>query len=142
MFANTGMIECYGIDPNFKSIGAIGVDDARYRGRSYIAQGSGKAELVEWSPNRAVVKVTGASEGALLVYNMNYDPSWHVDGHAALDHEHAVATRVPAGDRRVVFRYYPRSLWWSLPLFFLTLGLSVGIPWWWRRRARARAKLA
>ena len=134
MFANTGLIECYGIDPGFKSIGARGVDDARYRGRAYFAQGGGEAKLVEWSPNRAVVEVKGATEGALLVYNMNYDPSWRADGKPAIDQEHAVATRVGAGDHKIVFSYFPRTLKWSLPLFFITLGLGVAIPRWWRRR--------
>ena len=140
MFANTGLIECYGVDPGFKSIGARGVDDPRYRGRAYFAQGSGEATLVQWSPNRAVVEVKGATEGALLVYNMNYDPSWRADGKPALDQEHAVAMRVNAGDRSVVFSYFPRTLKWSVPLFFVTLGLCIAIPWWWRRREGGRVR--
>ena len=101
-------------------------------------QGSGQAEVIEWSPNRAVVSVREASPGALLVYNMNYDPSWRADGDYAIEHASAVATRLTAAEQTVEFHYFPRTFKWSLPLFGLTLGLCVGVPLWWRRRKQRR----
>lgn len=141
MFANTGLIECYGLDPNFKGIGAIGADAPNYRGRAYIASGTGTAEVVDWSPNRAVVQIKGATENALVVYNMNYDPSWRADGKPAENYANAVSTRVSAGDQRIVFRYFPRTLKWSLPVCFFTLASCIAGPLWWRRRKR-RARSA
>ena len=128
MFANTGVTRCYGVDPNFrpaaKAVGARG-----YRGRAYVELGRGtlvdpsivRADVVEWTPNRAVVEVHGAPAGALVVYNMNYDPSWRVNGEPAESEHGLVAGRARGKDDRLEFRYHPRSLTWSLPLCALTL---------------------
>ena len=84
MFANKGVIQCYGFDPDFKP-GAIARSDAGYRGLAWVAEGDGKARVVEWTPNRAVVEVTGAKPGAVVAYDMNYDSSWRADGEPALE---------------------------------------------------------
>jgi hypothetical protein len=139
MFANRGLIRCYGIDPNFDGVGAIAADAPGYRGRAYVTQGDGSAEVVEWSPNRAVVRVSHASPDSLLVYNMNYDPSWRANGQPALDYHHAVAVRLRGGDETVEFSYFPRTFKWSLPLFVLTAAGGFGVPYWWRRRRRRPA---
>ena len=96
MLANRGVIECYGIAPivadrDAVPVGARGADEPGYPGRAYLAEGPGRAEVVEWSPNRAVVRYDGAAPGALLVYNMNFDPGWRAGETPALNHEHAVA---------------------------------------------------
>src|SRR4029079_4909935 len=116
MMANTGVIECYGIDPGFKAIGAKAMDKPDYRGGAYVAEGSGTAKVVKWSPNHAVVEVEGGSPGALVVYNMNWDPSCPTNGAVAAKHDNAVSARLPAGATRVEFRYFPRSFAWSLPI--------------------------
>lgn len=139
MFANKGVIECYGIDLNFKAIGAIAKESPDFKGNAYVAQGTGTAEVVEWSPNRATVKLHDASPDALVVYNMNWFPSWTANGKPALDYQHAVAARVPAGTDTVVFRYFPRTLKYSLPVTLLTLGALAAIIVRRRRRARARS---
>jgi len=120
MMANTGVIDCYGIDPDFEGIGAIAADAEHYRGLVHLESGAGRAELLDWSPNRARVRVSDAEPGALLVYNMNYDPSWRAAGEPAIPYGHRVATRVRAPDQIIEFRYFPRSFKLSVPLFLLT----------------------
>jgi hypothetical protein len=60
---------------------------------------------------------------------MNYDSSWRVDEKPALDFDGVVAGRLEPNATRIEFRYFPRTLRYSLPLFFLTLGACL-----WRRR--------
>lgn len=118
MFANIGVIDCYGV-PSFVP-SAIPVDSHAYRGLAFV-EGAGSASVVEWTPNHALVDVKGARPGSLVVYDMNYDPSWRADGKPALDSNGLVAARLGAADGRVEFRYFPRTLVWSLPLTALTL---------------------
>lgn len=120
MMANSGVIRCYGIDPSFVP-GAKAKEDEDYRGPVHLEDGEGEAKLVEWSPNRARVSVRGATRGALVVYNMNYDRSWRANGEPALDFEGRVAYRLKPGETEVNFRYFPRVLWWSVPLSLLAL---------------------
>lgn len=120
MFANTGVIRCYGADPTLK-IGAIAADAAGYRGQTFVAEGEGVAEVVRWTPNSAEIRVASASPGALIAYNMNYDPSWSANGEPALNHRGMVAARLREGTSGLTFRYFPRTLRYSLPLLLLTL---------------------
>jgi len=137
MFANTGVIRCYGADQSLQP-GAVAADAPGYRGSAFVADGAGKASVVEWSPNRATVEVEGARPGALVVYNMNYDSSWSADGSPALDSERRVAARLLPGRTRVQFSYFPRTLKYSLPLFFVSIILMVYA----RRIARRARELA
>ncbi len=148
MMANTGVIKCYGVDPRFKP-GAQGADAPGYRGRVYLEAGPGTAEISEWSPNHADVRVAGGSKDALLVYNMNFDPSWRANGKPALEYRGMVAARLEGGEAQVTFRYFPRTLQFTIPLFLLTLGASIfalsGKPWprnWRLRTARSESKAA
>lgn len=142
MMANTGVIKCYGVDPDFKPA-ALAADAPHYRGPVYVAAGSGSAEIREWSPNRAEVRLTGAESGTLVVYNMNYDPSWRANGEPAMNHHGLVATRLSAPAPQVTFRYFPRTLRVTIPIFLVTLLLSLGAlfskRWsrWNRKRALA-----
>jgi hypothetical protein len=139
--ANRGVIECYGTVGGFDGIGARAADAAGYRGMAWIDgdHGKARAEIVEWSPSRALVRVSGAPPGARLVYNMNFDPSWRANGRPALSHDKAVATVLAGGESSVEFRYFPRTLAWSLPIFGLTVAAALGVPPWLRRRARRRS---
>lgn len=141
MFANTGVIRCYGADPALKPA-ARAADAPGYRGRAFVSDGSGVAEVVEWTPNRAVVRVVGAKPGSLVVYNMNFDRSWSADGEPALSAGGLVAARLAPGADTVRFAYFPRTLKVSLPIFVLTLGLSLAGKRGWvalrSRRQRAR----
>ncbi|MFZ5895314.1 MAG: hypothetical protein ACOY0T_29930 [Myxococcota bacterium] len=146
MFANTGVIRCYGADPSLK-VGAVAADAPNYEGNAFVADGPGRAEIIEWTPNRASVRVRGAEEGALVVYNMNYDVSWRADGAPALEVEGRVAARLLPGRDSIEFSYFPRTLKYSLPIFLLSIGLVIAsgtiaarIGAYWRRFVRRRAR--
>jgi hypothetical protein len=139
MFANTGVIRCYGVDPNFVP-GALPSDLPRYPGLAYVAEGEGTATVVEWTPNRAVVEVRGATPGALLVYNMNHDPSFRANGEPALAWKGVNAKRLESINERVEFSYFPRTLRYSWLLPLLTLAALAGFSR--RFSARVRERLA
>jgi hypothetical protein len=139
MMANTGVIKCYGVDPHFKP-GAIAADAPNYRGLAYVEGGPASAEVTDWSPNHADVRLAGARAGDWVVYDMNYDPSWRANGRPALDYHGMVATRLLGNEAQVTFRYFPRTLRFTIPIFLLTLLLAVqglrGKPWPRFRRLR------
>ncbi len=118
MMANVGVLECYGVPPGESAV--VTSDKPEYRGLAYV-EGGGRAEVVDWSPNRARVRVSGAQPGTLVVYDMNYDPSWRANGERAFDHGKLVAYRLAPGETEVEFRYFPRTLAGSVPLALLTL---------------------
>jgi hypothetical protein len=120
MFANEGCVKCYGIAET-GTPGAIPEGTPQYRGEAYFASGKGSAKIVEWTTNRATVQFEGAAPGDVLVYNMNYDPSWRADGRPAIEHASAVATEVDAAQGVVKFTYYPRTFNAGLFLCFVTL---------------------
>ena len=137
MMANSGVIKCYGVDEGFKP-GALAAEAPNYRGRVYIEGGQGTADITDWSPNRADVRIAGATAGALVVYNMNYDASWRANGRPALDYHGLVATRLLGDEAQVRFSYFPRTLRYSLPLCLLTL---AGCIWVLRGKHRLSPKL-
>lgn len=145
-FANVGIIGSYGLPP--LEPGAIAASAPEFRGEAYVVGGAdaGSAKVVHWTPNTATVEYSRAKAGSLLVYNMNFEPSWRVDGKAAVDYRHAVATPLAGGSGRVEFKYYPRMLNWGLVAFALTCALAFGGKFhvlsrasraWARARARA-----
>jgi hypothetical protein len=135
MFANIGVVEAYGT-PLFEGGSAIPKGSPEYRGEAHLEGGAGEAHIVKWTPNTAVVEVTGASEGALVVYNTNWDPSWRADGSPALAWNNLVAAPAPKGSGRVKFSYYPRRLNLGLALFALTAAICFGLPRFkeWKRK--------
>lgn len=134
MMANQGVTECYGV-PGSLRIGARAVEDPDYRGPAWLADGPGSAEVVAWSPNRALVRYR-AAPGSLLVYNMNFDPSWRAGDEPALEHGNAVAARVPSSEGVLEFRYAPRTMRYSLWLPPLTLAGCLAGGWLVSRRRR------
>jgi hypothetical protein len=135
MMANTGVIRCYGVPESFTR-GAQAKDRPGYLGMAYVTQGEGEAKVERWSPNGAVVRVEAATPGSLLVYNMNFAPHWRANGKPALVYQNKVAVRLDGGEEVVEFRYFPYSLYKSVPIFLLTLLGCVALLSW-RRRARA-----
>jgi hypothetical protein len=129
MFANVGVVIAYGT-PLFEGGHAAARGAPEYRGETYISDGAGEAKMVSWTPNSATVDVSGASPGALVVYNQNADPGWSADGRRAVEWRQLVAAPVPpGGNGRIVFRYYPRGLNLGLALAFVTALLAFGIPY-------------
>jgi hypothetical protein len=139
MFANVGVVRCYGVDPNFVPH-AVPVDSPSYRGPAFVlGAGPATATVREWTPNHALVEVSGAREGDVVVYDMNYEESWRADGQPALEVDGLVAGRLGPGRTRVDFRYFPRTLAWSVPLCLLTILVAFRGP---ELRARLRVLLA
>jgi hypothetical protein len=143
--ANVGTLECSTFpglhslfrdkDGRMPGIGARGRTEPEYRGEAYTASGVGKATVVEWSPNRVVVDVDGATPGDRIVLNQNWDAGWTVDGQSAQNQADAVAGVVTAPQARVVFRYRPRTWWAACAIFSLTVA-AIGFAEWTRRRRR------
>jgi hypothetical protein len=129
MFANAGVVNCYGVDPNFvpSAVPRGAPDD---RGLAWVHGDNGTARVTDWGPSHAVVEVTGAPAGATLLYNMNHDASWRANGEPALEAWGLVAARLHGGSERVEFRYFPRTLALSLPLCLLTLIACLWPPGW------------
>jgi hypothetical protein len=132
MYANTGVIRCYGA-PEELVPGAIAQDDPAYRGEAYVVGGPpgsspGTARVTEWTPNTATVRYEGASPGATLVYNMNYDSSWSAGDSPAIDYKGAVASPLRSSAGEVRFRYYPRTLNLGLLVCAFTAFAAFGAP--------------
>jgi hypothetical protein len=125
--SNTGVLDCWAVPPGF-SKGAIVRGDAAYKGEAYIGEGSGTARVVGWTPSSAVVEVDGASPGALLVYNMNWDPSWRSNMGPVIEWNYATAVRLPEGGRALVeLRYRPRTL--GVGIFLAALATLTVAGW-------------
>jgi hypothetical protein len=138
MFANTGVIACYGVPPGLVA-GAIASDAKDYRGEAYVVGASGKASVTTWTPNTATIAYSEAAAGSILVYNMNYDPSWRANGKPGIEYKGAIAVPIPPGAGEVKFTYRPRMLTWGLltsTLAVLVI-LAPGARRRWRKR-RAR----
>jgi hypothetical protein len=121
MERNEGFVECDNVPNNAQPRGAIAQDNPAYKGEAYVAGGPGTAKVVEWTPNRAVVDVSGVKPGATVVYNMNWDPGWTANGTPALAIANAVATQIPTDHGRIEFKYRPRTMGAALAIFLLTL---------------------
>jgi hypothetical protein len=129
MVNNVGIIGCYGV-PDSLVRGAIARGKPGYRGEAYVvdATGGASATITKWTTNTATVKYENAGPAALLVYNMNYDPSWRANGKPAVEYNAVVATPVPLGSGEIRFSYYPRALNAGLAIFALTAFVAFGVP--------------
>jgi hypothetical protein len=130
MLANQGVIDCYGVPASY-SFGALAVEDPEYRGMAEVIGAEGKATVTEWSPNHAIVRVEQAKEGATIVYNMNYDPSWRANGVPAISYRHRVAARLRSGGNQIAFRYLPRRFGVGL---LIGIGTLSAIAMWLKRQ--------
>jgi hypothetical protein len=146
MFAGVGIIDCT-LQPALNlwapkrpngrpsGMGAIGVDEAGYRGEAFLVSGVGDARITRFSPNEVRVSVKGAHPGDLLVLNQNWDPGWRVNDAAATDHEDRVAIRINQSEARFTFRYRPPFLILGLLLFAGTIAVLLLVK---ARRGGAR----
>lgn len=73
-----------------------------------VHEGSGEAELLEWSPNEVAVRVRAAQD-AIVVINTNFARGWQVrqsrETTPAKKVVGLVGTAVPAGEHTLLFRY-------------------------------------
>ena len=134
MLANTGVIACYGVPPEVHPA-AVGSDQPGYRGLVFLPDGPGRAEITRWTPNAITVRVMGARASGQLVYDMNFDRGWHVDGAPAEEWQGLVAARLAGGDQSVEISYRPYGLGLGLVLFVLTLAAFAAATLAGRRRA-------
>jgi len=150
MIAGVGVIECSTFpglhsyyrnkDGTMPGLGAKGKGEPQYRGETFFATGNGFASIVSWTPNAVVVHYSNASPGDALVMNQNWDPGWSAGGHAAIDWDSTVATRVESSSGEITFRY--RSRFFLLGLF-ITLATLAGLVFVWRTSSdRVRASHA
>ena len=126
MMSNEGFLGCYSVPNRAEPHGALASNDPHYRGEAHFAEGSGHAMVTRFSPSHAEIAYSGATPGAVLVYNMNYDPSWRANGQRAMEYEHAVATRVESAEGTATFRYFPRTFLWGMASFVVTVAVAVG----------------
>lgn len=104
MIANRGVINCYGTPP-FDRKGALARTDKQYRGEVFFAEGQGTAKITGRTFNTATIHVDGASEGALLVFNMNFDEGWSTSVGTRVNQDNRIAIRLPAGTHDVKLGY-------------------------------------
>jgi hypothetical protein len=124
MMSNEGFLGCYSMPDRGEPHGAVAVGTPGYRGEAYFEEGGGSAQITKWSPNGAEIEYANATPGAVLVYNMNYDPGWRADGRRSLDYKHAVAARVGAARGKVSFRYFPPAFPLGILAFLVTAILA------------------
>jgi len=97
-----------------------------YKGEFYLQDGSGKLEMVSWTPNKWDVKVE-VFQKDILVVNQNYDPGFRCDPpRKVLDIDGLLGVEVSPEDTRLVIYYLPFNF--VLGLFVSLLGL-VAIGW-------------
>lgn len=149
VMANLGTIDC-GTYPAFHSyfrdhsghlagVGAHGVGDPDYHGEAYVAEGTGTAEIVDFTPHAITVAVHGATPGEHVVLNQNWDPGWSAKGAVTDGWKDQVSARIDAPDQVFAFRYRPLTWFPGLALCAGTVGGLVAYTWR-RRRARRSAR--
>lgn len=120
MIANRGVINCYGAPP-FDRRGALARTDAKYRGEVFVAEGKGTPKIVGRTFNTATIHIDDASDGALVVFNMNFDEGWTSSVGQVMSQDNRVAVRIPAGARDLVLRYRAPGFVSGVLLGLLTL---------------------
>jgi hypothetical protein len=145
VLANEGSIDC-GTFPALHNyirdhsghapgLGAHGVGDPAYKGEAYVDEGTGRADLVKFTPNEMTVAVHGATPGEHVVLNQNWDPGWSA-GRARVEEWHEqVSATIDAPEQTFVFRYRPVTWWAGLATFAASVS---AVAWVAARRRRAR----
>jgi hypothetical protein len=128
---NVGTLECvtdngyhvthHDDEGRMHDMGAYGEGDPEYRGEAYDAERNVPASIVSWTPNAVEVRVDGAKPGDHVVLNQNWDAGWKADGVPTVSYKDAVAAVATSANQTFRFRFAPRTLWWGVGLFALTL---------------------
>lgn len=150
VLANVGSIDCgtfpalhnYFRDHNGHApgLGAHGVGDRDYRGEAYVAEGTGTATLVRFTPNEMTVEVHAATPGEHVVLNQNWDPGWSARGAKTSNLKDQVSATIDAPDQTFVFRYRPLTLWAGLAVFLASVGAVAGVHLRGRRAQAGRSR--
>jgi uncharacterized membrane protein YfhO len=104
MIGNRGVINCYGAPP-FERRGALARTDKKYRGEVFVMDGLGTASVVERTLNTATIHVENVVDGAIVVFNMNFDEGWSSSVGNVVNQDNRVAVRLPVGTHDVKLRY-------------------------------------
>lgn len=83
-----------------------------------VYNGKGVAEVLDWSPNHARVRVSAETPAAVLL-NTNYVAGWKVNGEPAAEMQGRVGSPVVPEEQVLLFRY-------RAPGFALGLALTLG----------------
>jgi hypothetical protein len=105
---------------NTPGLGAIASDDPRYRGEAWV-EGGGTAEITRFSPNAIDVTIHGASPGARVVIDQNWDDGWTADGRPIPNRDDLVWAEAPAEGATIRFSYTPHAFWSSVMLALAAL---------------------
>jgi hypothetical protein len=106
-----------------------------YRGEAFLEQGTGKAEIQEWTMSRVEVSLSVDAEDQ-LVLNQNFSKGWKAvvrgvngirRGDAAASSEGLVSVTVGPEDREVEFRYLPESFVWGTWISGLSLLICAAL---------------
>ncbi|MFH1788911.1 MAG: YfhO family protein, partial [Candidatus Altiarchaeota archaeon] len=92
-------------------ISAVPAESKEYRGEAYLLEGNGDARIIQFTPNRVVVKVQASGEDRLIL-NQNYFKGWKVKGNmfGRVEAKNGlVSTLVEPGENEIVFYYLPES---------------------------------
>lgn len=105
-----------------------------YRGEVFVLDGEGRAEVLDWTPNRVTVTVE-AKTPAHVALNQNYVRGWLATGGSspAKSVSAFVGCAVPAGRATVTFSYRPMSAIWGAGVSLCTLA-ALAIGWLWTRK--------
>jgi hypothetical protein len=128
---NVGTLECvtdngyhvtrHDDEGRMHDMGAWGEGDPEYRGEAYVAERNARANIVSWTPNAVEVRVEGVKPGDHVVLNQNWDAGWTADGTPTERYKDAVAAVATSPSETVHFRFAPRTLWWGIAVFLMTL---------------------
>lgn len=126
MLSNDGFVGCYSVPDRADPKGAVARGGSNYHGEAYVAGGgAGTARITSWSPNRATIAFEGLEGDATVVYNMNFDPNWTVQGADIVEVAHAVGFKPHRSTGEVTVRYRPRTLVPTLFVALFTIALLV-----------------
>ncbi|MBI5699485.1 YfhO family protein [Candidatus Saganbacteria bacterium] len=103
-----------------------------YYPRAYIR--GGECRIIKYEPNRVEITANSKSGGPLVLAD-SFDPGWKatIDGRPVkieLEEPFFRRVLVPAGERRVVFRYSPDSLKWGALVSLISLLVIIVIGFW------------
>ncbi|HEX4512001.1 MAG TPA: hypothetical protein VH054_00650 [Polyangiaceae bacterium] len=107
-------------------LGAVASNDPHYRGEAWV-EGGGTAEITRFSPNAIDVTIHGATPGARVVLDQNWDDGWTADGRPIPNRDDLVWAPAPSGDATIHFSYTPRGFWSSVLLALVALATAASM---------------